>query len=573
MFKINKNYKKAVFFVITFIIILSTCLPVVNSNISINQIKKDAMTKILTDNINKLEQNLNPLPLNLVDPWWNPNWHYRKEITLNHSKIDTNLTNFPVLINISFDEDLSNSSKCQVDGDDIIFVEKNGNQLYHEIEFFNAYNGNLIAWVKIPSLFSTMDKSFYMYYGNSALINQQNCFNVWDSNFTLIQHLNETSGLHYDSTIYANDGTAYNGLNQSGYGIIDGADTFDANDDYIDCGNDSSLEPGVGDFTFEAWIKRKSIGSNHCIISKRASASVGYIWWIQHNNVMRFIAKSGATTINIAAGTISDQYWHHVAITLDRDDIASVFVDGELITTRVISSATDSISSTKFLSIGREMRDDVSDLTFDGTIDEVRISNSARNSSWIKAEYNNQIDPSAFHLIVIEEEQPKTPIVYSPYPPDKSLDVDITISKLSFNLSHWSGSPINYWIETSPNIGSDSAIGVENGTYNVTISGLTYDITYNWYVNVTDGYNNSNVSYDFTTRSRYLPAIPSDFTTSAIGSNRILVWMLILRIIIRLGVGMRLIRCLVVFLHQMIILLLIQFQLLAMRIHKIIVSM
>jgi hypothetical protein len=525
MLKISNNYKtalvkKAVFFGIAFIIVINTILPNVNSNSEV-QINKDALSTILNNHINKQEQNLNPSPLNIIDPWWNPSWQYRKEITINHSKIDVNLTNFPVLINISSDGDLSNSSKCQIDGDDIIFVEKNGDKIFHEIEYFNATKGKLIVWVKIPSLLSTMDKSFYMYYGNSTIGNQQNRSNVWDNNYTLVQHLNETSGLHYDSTIYANDGTAYNDLNQSGYGIIDGADTFDANDDYIDCSNDSSLEPGIGDFTFEAWIKRQSIGSNHCIVSKRASASVGYIWWVQHNNVLRFIAKPGEDTINIAAGSISDLYWHHVAITLDRDDIASVFVDGELITTRVISTAPDSISTTKFLSIGREMRDDVSDLTFDGTIDEVRISNSARNSSWIKTEYNNQIDPSAFHLIGVEEKQPKTPIVYSPYPPDKSLDVDITVSKLSFNLSHWSGSTMNYWIETSPNIGSDNAIGVGNGTYNISISGLTHDTTYKWYVNVTDGYNTSNISYDFKTRSRYIPGIPSDFTASVISSNQI----------------------------------------------------
>lgn len=527
MFSYDKNIKnalvkKVVLFGIAFVIILCTLLPIVNSRLQNNiQIESDNQTIILTPHLNQLEENLNPSPLYLGDPWWNPNWQYRKEITINHSKIDANLTNFPVLINISSDGDLSNSSKCQIDGDDITFVEKNGNQLHHEIEFFNATYGKLIAWVKIPNLLSSVDKSLYMYYGNSAAINQQNISDVWDSNFTLVQHLNETSSIHYDSTNYTNDGTAQNGLNQSGNGIIDGADTFDANDDYIDCGNESSLEPGVGDFTFEAWIKRLSVGSNHCIVCKRASAGVGYIWWIQNNNVLRFFAKPAGTTINFPAGSITDSNWHHVAITLDRDSIATVYVDGELINTKVISGATGSISSTKFLSIGREMQDAESGLTFDGTIDEVRISNSVRNNSWIKTEYNNQIDPSAFHIIGTEEQQPTIPIVYSPSPPDNSVDVTITLLKLSFSLAHKTGSSMDYWVETSPNIGSDSAIEVGNGTYNISISDLTYETTYTWYVNVTDGYNHSNLSYDFTTRSQFVPGFPSKFTTSAIGTNQI----------------------------------------------------
>ena len=473
--------------------------------INSNQLSSDNQINVMNPNLDLKRDNQDPIPLDIDDVWWNPNWEYRKEITINHSKVDASLSDFPVLVSLSSDSDLANDLKCQNDGDDIAFADKNGNQLFHEIELFNCSTGKLDAWVKVPSLSSTVNTTIYLYYGNPSASNHQDKTNVWDNDFTLVQHLNETSGTHFDSTSYDNNGTANNGLNQTGIGLIDGADTFDAIDDYIDCGSDSSLEPGTGDFTFEAWVKRLSTGAHHCIVCKRASTGVGYIWWIQNTNIMRFYAKPVGGTIDFHAGIISDSNWHHVAVTLDRDSVATVYVDGSSVDTEDISEDTGSISSTKFLAIGRQMRDDSSSLTFDGTIDEVRVSQSVRNSSWIKTEYNNQLNPDEFFTINSEEQQPAIPIVSDPSPEDSAVDVSISLSKLSFSLSHKAGSSMNYSVETSPDVGSDSDTGVGNGTYNCTVSGITYDTTYSWYVNVTDGSNSVNKTYTFTTVQTPMP--------------------------------------------------------------------
>ena len=40
---------------------------------------------------------------------------------------------------------------------------------------------------------------------------------------------------------------------------------------------------------------------------------------------------------------------------------------------------------------------------FNGLIDEVRISNTARSPSWILTEYNNQNNPSTFYTIGSEQ--------------------------------------------------------------------------------------------------------------------------------------------------------------------------
>jgi len=122
--------------------------------------------------------------------WWNHDWSYRKLITINHTKVATDLLNFAVLIDVT-DADLA--SKAQSDGDDIVFSDSSGTKLNHEIEFYNGTNGQLTAWVKVPTLSSTVDTVLYMYYGNPSVSSQENVAGTWDSNYVLVQHLSESS--------------------------------------------------------------------------------------------------------------------------------------------------------------------------------------------------------------------------------------------------------------------------------------------------------------------------------------------------------------------------------------------
>ena len=121
--------------------------------------------------------------------WWNANWLHRKMITIDHTKVAASLADFPVLIDIS-DSDLA--LKAQQNGGDIVFVDSAVNKLNHEVEYYDNNTGHLIAWVKVPSLSSTSDTVLYMYYGNVAASSQQNPAAVWDSNYVMVQHLEET---------------------------------------------------------------------------------------------------------------------------------------------------------------------------------------------------------------------------------------------------------------------------------------------------------------------------------------------------------------------------------------------
>ena len=73
--------------------------------------------------------------------WWNDDWLYRKQLTINSSEVTADLVNFPILVSIT-DGDLAR--KAQSDGDDIVFtLSPEATKLDHEIESFDFSTGEL----------------------------------------------------------------------------------------------------------------------------------------------------------------------------------------------------------------------------------------------------------------------------------------------------------------------------------------------------------------------------------------------------------------------------------------------
>jgi hypothetical protein len=208
----------------------------------------------------QVDTTTSPGDVNLLETpnWYNHDWNYRKKISIDHTKVDDNLTDFPVLISLSSDPDLA--ARAQSNGDDLLFTSSNGTtKLSHEIESFSNGTGELVAWVKVPSLSSATDTDIYMYYGNSTCGNQENTTGVWDSNFKMVQHLNDAPASS-GGTVYFNDFETEVGFD---YGNLNPTMTTEAkkNGEYgiRGDGNKSYLracrqENSGRNVVFEAWV-------------------------------------------------------------------------------------------------------------------------------------------------------------------------------------------------------------------------------------------------------------------------------------------------------------------------------
>ena len=345
-----------------------------------------------------------PSDLSNVTLWYrysSNNWSYYRTITIDHTKVDENLANFPVLVEI----DSTIGSKCD-DGDSIRFFDvDNSTEYYYEIEHWDG-SGNSYVWVKIPSVSATEDTVFLMHYNSSEASDNQHPENVWDSNYMMVQHLEETTGIIGDSTSYENDGTAQNGVILDAMGQIDGADSFDGSNDYILIPDDSSLD-GNGNWpelTMEAWITPDVSQTRKIILAKwGSSSSRSYEMGLDSvGNTQLFAAVDNGAfmeTIYSDVDPLVPGTWYHVAATY-KNGTLDLYINGVLDATA--SNAGGNIkASSDSLKIGA--RNPSPERFIDGSIDEVRISDVARDRSWIIKSYENQNNPSSFLTIGSEQ--------------------------------------------------------------------------------------------------------------------------------------------------------------------------
>jgi len=351
-------------------------------------------------------------------PWWDTNWNYRKEIVINHTKVNATLTSFPVLIDVT-DSDLA--SEAQTDGDDIAFADYNGAKLNHEIELYNSGNGNLVAWVNVPSLSSTVDTVLYMYYGNAGAANQENVTGVWDSNYMMVQHLSEASGTHYDSTVNDNDGTV-TGATQGTSGKIDGADDFNGTapaNNYVSVPHSNTLTGFTEAMTVSAWVKLDEVTTRQGILNKYNTTSSQRGWELDYvinqpsagQNACGLTVSSNGVTFEsyFAPYTATAGQWVHVAVVWTPNQTSLPFcINGVLISgtgTQGVTVPSIFNNTLESLYFGRAYVTSP-ERYLDGMIDEAQLSNVARSSGWIITSYNNQHDPSNFYDLGDEEAVP-----------------------------------------------------------------------------------------------------------------------------------------------------------------------
>jgi hypothetical protein len=350
--------------------------------------------------------------------WYNAGWGYREKITIDHTKVSADLTDFPFLVSLASDADLA--STAQSNGNDIVFTSANGTtKLDHEIEQYVAGTGQLVAWVRVPSLSSVIDTVIFVYYGNSSCGNQQNPSGVWNSSYKAVWHMSETSGTTIkDSTSNGNTGTPNGGVNLDATGKIDGGDSFDGIDDWTNLGTSSPLNFGANSpFTVEGWVKTtESYGP---IISFRSSTDggpvidihVGYDGAATDAGKLMALIRQDAGSSSYARKTgpaVNNDVWHYFVLTRNAGNTIELFSDGISQGTASGAESGGAITTNirAFASERRWVQDNYG--TADqrwliGTLDEARVSNTQRSSSWISTCYNNQNSPSTFYTLAAKE--------------------------------------------------------------------------------------------------------------------------------------------------------------------------
>ena len=155
-----------------------------------------------------------------------------------------------------------------------------------------------------------------------------------------------------------------------------------ANEDYVDCGDNSELQLGDHNLTIEFWLKTSAGGVQRIIGNGGTMASDdGYSVKILNNGKLRADVSDGTTVDGKQTDAIvNDGNWHNCMVMLDRDNPNGqklwLCVDGDC-NTKIIDSSIGSCANTNdTFVLGRKSTTSANN-SFTGSLDEVRIWNTA----------------------------------------------------------------------------------------------------------------------------------------------------------------------------------------------------
>ncbi|MCP4171990.1 MAG: DUF2341 domain-containing protein, partial [Fuerstiella sp.] len=340
--------------------------------------------------------------------WWDVYWQNRQQITLDWSAHPgADRIDFPVRIQLdSGDVDFS---KIKAGGADIRFRDADGSELSYEIETWDDVGETATIWVKVPVLDTSSSQIIHLYYNNPTAIDDQDLDGTWAANFAGVYHLDES-------------GTAANGFqDSSGNGVHgqggDGNPIFAPIEVSPGHSGDHQLFDGANDhvnfasrdfgnqFTIEAWIKPDNTpNAIQGIVANSATgfSTQGFRFFIRGDDgTIRLETRgpsSGSAVVQTAASQVNFGVWNHVAVTVDRTaGTATIYHNGVNVATGAVK--TDFPTNSDWEIGGFEDRV----ISFDGEIDEVRVSSTARDASHILASYMSQLDDS-LNTFGVEEE-------------------------------------------------------------------------------------------------------------------------------------------------------------------------
>jgi hypothetical protein len=340
--------------------------------------------------------------VNSASGTWPNGYSYAGTITVSYLKVpNTNQSNFAVLVSGTYPALATIANGGQVtnsNGYDILFTsDAAGMQpLPFERAIYSPTTGQVVFWVQVPTLSSTANTVFYVFYGNAAVTTDpSNKTGTWDSYYAGVWHLDNDAAntLVSDSSSQGNNGTAAADTNtKTTTGVVGSALSFNGSTDLVT----TSVVSGKT-FTWEAWVN-SSVMTSGRYQSILTLAGSSYMLMDLYGGADSLWSSDGLGGATLGGTGLANNTWYHVVFVRSGDSSASgytMYVNG------VLKGQTSSgvWSSTADLTMGARL--DTAGQNLDGVLDEVRVSSTVRSANWIATEYNNQSSPATFYSIVL----------------------------------------------------------------------------------------------------------------------------------------------------------------------------
>jgi len=322
-----------------------------------------------------------------VPDWRLPDQPYRRRLRIDNRPHPIDLVNFPVmvLLNQGFEYALGTAA-----GTDLRFVEvATGQILPHEIERWTP-SGNSIVWFRVPRALAGSNANFVdLYFGSRTAIDAQDPGAVFSNGFVGVYHL---TGNLRDSTTQHNDGIDRGTRSDDG-GQIGGARLYPSGTSSSVVISHKGFAAGREPHTMCTWARTDSATPEYHNVVAYGLGRASGVSMLQHGDELwvgggdivqvRQIFATGVFRYLCASfdGTRAMVFVDGVAVAGPREVSWNLLLETAQIGGALNPGPGESVEGIKMGS-------------FQGLIDEVRISNVARSADWIAAEYRSTVGPA-----------------------------------------------------------------------------------------------------------------------------------------------------------------------------------
>lgn len=321
----------------------------------------------------------------ICQAWWNDDWNFRKEITLDLSAAGANIVGSPADVPVLIRLHLGNFgyfADTKPDGSDLRFVAGDDKTpLKFHVERYDPINNLAFVWVKVPQLAGGANtEKVFLYYGNSKAPAGADASGTYDANQVLVYHFGG-DGPPRDATAFGNNASASSVEANAASLIGDGVKFSGANSISVPSTASLRVLPDKG-ATFSAWVRIEAPQSD-AYLFEMADQSRSLALGINDTQVfMRLTADGVVSATAQSAGILAAGQWHYLVMTVGAGR-AALFVDG----VEVASTPAEIAQIGGALTIG-DSASGAHPLTAE--VDEVQVSNVIRSPEWIQAAARSQ---------------------------------------------------------------------------------------------------------------------------------------------------------------------------------------
>jgi hypothetical protein len=341
----------------------------------------------------------------------NPEWSYYRRIFLNTSpsgaSVSGDVYGFPVIIRLNsgnFD-----FTQARNDGGDLKFAGSGNKSLPFEIERWDSAARKAEIWVKVDTVHGNDSTQFFMmYWGNPAATTESNSAAVFDTanGFQGVWHLSGAgASTAYDATGNHYDGTPENMTAASMVpGAIGSARQFDGSSQYITMLNTASGNlnmPQNSNYSMSLWAYADTIDTMWHVIAGKGHEQfyLKFKCFGKNRATWEFVEFQDGIGWDYTEDSVppapGGKQW--VYITGIREGSQQrLYINGTLVSSAVkLMGGNFTRNTYDDFMIGRHARLVTIPYYeglcfFGGKVDEVRVSNAALSSDWIKLSYMNQ---------------------------------------------------------------------------------------------------------------------------------------------------------------------------------------